>query len=378
MNVLCSDRPKPLLPFAAGLRVIDFSLNNCVNSGIKNMNVLADYRREPMIDYLVRWARTNTRGINFRVSYPGRGSYCGTADAIYQNLDYLRAAGSENVLILAGDHIYKMDYRRMLAFHEISRADVTIGVVSVPHRDCSRFGIVKVDSCNRVTDFAEKPAVPKSNLASMGIYIFNTRALMQRLIEDSKNHDSLHDFGHNIIPGLMEGHRVFAFKFGGYWRDVGTAESYHEANMDILGQFSPVRMEKSWPILSVNGREIGLKNWNSGNISRSLFSAGCVMKGKVANSLLGPNVVVDSGAVVRNSIIMANTFIGRNSIVNNCIMDEEVFTGESCHIGTGDRLVILGKRRIIQSNSRIPCQPEMQEAERRISQESVPSLAMAY
>jgi glucose-1-phosphate adenylyltransferase len=243
-------------------------------------------------------------------------------------------------------------------------------VVPVPIKECRRFGVVTMNAESRVTGFAEKPAVPASNLASMGIYIFSARVLADCLVEDSRDRGSVHDFGHSIIPKLVKNNRVFAFKYDRYWRDIGTAGAYHAANMDILRQSSPLALDKSWPVVSAGTNDFPARVFNSGNISRSLLSPGCIIKGKVINSLLAPGVVVDNNAVVRNSVIMANTFVGRNTVIDRCILDEEVTTGESCRIGKAssyiyDDIIVLDKRSVVRSYCSIPRDPAATEVPER-------------
>jgi glucose-1-phosphate adenylyltransferase len=358
MDILCCERPKPTLPFAGGLRVIDFTLSNCVHSGITNFAALVDYQRHSMADYLRQWALTNAYRSVFYILEPNNGSYKGTADAVYQHLDYLKRYNPEAVLVLAGDHIYRMDYRKMLAFHEQVGADVTVGVVSVPIEEAHRFGIVTIDSDHRIIDFVEKPIAPPSNLVSMGIYIFNPHMLAEYLIEDSTHKDSPHDFGRVIIPKMVRRNRVFAYQFNGYWQDIGSVEAYYETNMEVIGEPPSLTLDGSWPILTKSNSTLHSEPPQRDCIKRNIISAGCVIKGDVENSILSPGVVIKEHAMVRNSVLMANTTIDSYSMVNHSILDEGVEVGKFCHIGFGTKsivkngnITVVGKEAKIQPYS---------------------------
>lgn len=340
MDILCRGRAKPALPFAGRFRVIDFSLSNCVNSGIHDIAVLADYERRPMADYLgagASWG-LGQRG-NFQVLEPKSGSYKGTADAIYQNLWYLDKGAAELILVLAADHVYKMDYRKMLASHERVGADVTVGVISVPIEEAHRFGIVTVNAEGRIIEFIEKPRIPASSLASMGIYVFNRGILTERLIEDAAQPSSPHDFGHAVIPKMVKQDKVFAYKFDGYWQDIGTVESYYAANMELTRQMPSFSLNGSWPVFTKENGSLAPEISELTIVKHSLISPGCVIKGEVERSVLSPGVRVEEEAVVRDSAIMANTTIGKHSVVDRCILDEEVNIGKFCYIGFGASLI---------------------------------------
>ncbi len=334
MDILCQGRAKPSLPFAGSFRVIDFALTNCVRSGIKDIAVLTDYQRSGMGNYLNAWWLANGDKRNLHILDPEIGSYKGTADAIYQNIGHLQKIGAHSTLVLAADHVYKMDYGKMLAFHQKVDADVTVGVVSVPIDQAHRFGIVKTSPEGRVIEFVEKPKTPKSNLVSMGIYIFSSRTLLDRLAEDAADSSSPHDFGHAIIPSMVSRDRVFAYKFNDYWRDIGTVEAYYQANMELIRQPLTFSMNTQWSILTQNhGSLPPPKVCGQGTVTDSLVSPGCVIKGEVRNSILSPGVRIEEKAIVRNSVIMANTVIGDHSVVNNSILDEGVGVGKFCYIG---------------------------------------------
>ncbi|MBI4188033.1 MAG: NTP transferase domain-containing protein [Chloroflexi bacterium] len=350
MEMLCHVRPKPVLPFAGKFKVIDFSLSNCIYSKINDIAVLADYERSQMTDYLRQWHLMNANSTNFHVLEPRAGSYSGTADAVYQNLDYLDKGKIDAVVVLAGDHVYKLDYRKMLAFHQEVNADVTVGVVPVPIEQAYRFGMVTIDADGRILDFLEKSPVAQSNLASMGIYVFNRKFLAECLTEDAADMASRHDFGYSILPRMVRQDRVFAYQFDGYWQDIGTMEAYYQANMELTKEQPCLSLNGSSPILT---QEQGLSLPCIGKgaiIKNSLVSPGCVIKGRVENSVLSPEVWVDEQAVVRNSVIMGKTFIGRYSVVDHSVVDEGVKIGEYGYIGFGSDLnwdhsniTVLGK-----------------------------------
>ncbi len=243
-----------------------------------------------------------------------------------------------------------MDYRQMLAFHEQVNADVTMGVVSVPIERAHRFGTVTADTEGRIVDFVEKPRIPQSNLVSMGIYVFNKEVLAQRLIEDAAQPGSSHDFGYAIIPRMVNGDKVLAYKFNGFWQDIGTTEAYYEASMELIRQRPSFSLNGGWPVFTEYDSLPPPKRTRQGSIENSLVSPGCVIKGHVENSILSPGVHIEEQAVVRNSVIMTNVFVGYHSVVDRCILDEGVNIGKLCHIGFGDTLIpgnwditVLGK-----------------------------------
>jgi glucose-1-phosphate adenylyltransferase len=335
MDILCFRRPKPALPFAGNFRVIDFSLSNCVHSWIREIGVLVDYQRKAMAEYLGEWHTLNGETTRLRVLPPTRGSYLGTADAVYQNLKYLESQDADTVLVLAGDHVYKMDYRRLIDFHRMLNADVTVGVTRVPAREAHRFGTVAIDAESRIREFVEKPSRPKGDLASMGIYAFKKDLLMRRLSEDAAEASSPHDFGYAILPRMVQQDKVCAYEFEGYWQDIGTMKAYYEANMELLEEHPGYSLDSDWPIFCespvlpahVRGRE--------GNITNSLISPGCVINGTVENSVLSPGVRVEEEAVVKDSILMPRVTIGYHSVVNGCILEEGAHVGRFCYIGFG-------------------------------------------
>jgi glucose-1-phosphate adenylyltransferase len=350
MDILCHIRPKPALPFAGRFRVIDFSLSNCIHSQISDIAVLTDYQRSYMADYIRQWHRFNANSTNCHVLEPASGSYLGTADAVYQNLNYFNKRNVDAVLVLAGDHVYKLDYRKMLAFHREVNADVTVGVIPVPIEETHRFGTVTLNASRRITDFSEKSPISQSNLVSMGIYVFNKRVLAERLIEDAGDQTSRHDFGYSLLPDMVKRDRVFAYRFQGYWQDIGTVEAYYEANMELTKEQPCFSLNSTMPVMTQEQHLSPPYISGQASITNSLVSPGCVVKGRVENSILSPQVWVDEQAMVRNSVIMGRTFIGRHSVVDCCVLDEGVKISDYCYLGFGSGLIpgncditVLGK-----------------------------------
>jgi glucose-1-phosphate adenylyltransferase len=301
---------------------------------------------------------------------PGLTSYSGTADAVYRNINHIHNHDGDLVVILAGDHIYKMDYRDMIAFHRSSGADVTVGVNPVPLEEAHRFGIVTVNKEGMITNFVEKPRIPLSNLVSMGIYIFNKQTLLNQLIEDAENVDSPHDFGHAVIPEMVRRGNVFAYEFKDYWRDIGNPQAYYLTHMELLESGKIIHKDDEWPIFTV-GYNLILPSTNdnrSGNIVNSLVSPGCVVKGRIKNSILSPGVRIDEGSEIRDSILMDNTRIGDNSVVDRSILDEKVTVGPFAYLGSdkettsgnNPEITLLGYNVVvpshitIQQNCKIP------------------------
>lgn len=350
LSILSEKRAKPAVPFAGKYRIIDFALSNCVNSGIYDVAVLTQYRPHSLHDHIgigKPWDLDRRHGgIRLLQPYIGRHEsdwYQGTADAVYQNLNFILEASCEYVLILAGDHIYRMDYRPMLTFHQQHNADVTLGGVVVPLEEGHRFGILETDASGRVVSFEEKPAKPRGTLGSMGIYVFGRDTLARVLMRDSRLPDtgdeaSQHDFGRNIIPSMVaRGERVFAYPFTGYWQDVGTVHSYWETHMGLLDDRPAFDLyDPSWVIHTRSEERPPAHAFSGAAITRSLISHGCLVKGQVDHSVLSPGVVVEEGAVVRDSIVLFDTVIGAGSVIDHAILDKEVKVGKDCVIGYGD------------------------------------------
>jgi glucose-1-phosphate adenylyltransferase len=328
MASMCRHRAKPILPFGGGMRVIDFTLSNCLNSGIKNMLVLVDYRRGGVAEYIADWRRANSAEKGMKILEPEEKGFDGTADAVRRNLDVIKEYAPDAVLVLAADHIYRMDYREMIESHLRSQADVSVAVKQVPFGQASRFGVVTVDGVGRITGFIEKPAEPRGNLVSMGVYIFNTRTLLKYL--EKERYD---DFGHDLIPSIIGSERVMAYKYDGYWQDIGTIGSYYIANMDLLRNPPKIGLNGNWPILTGGPLVRTAPVVNSINIYNSMCGPDCVIEGRVKNSILAGNVHVKPHAVVMNSILLSNAAVAEYSLIDHCILDEDVRVEKFCYLG---------------------------------------------
>jgi glucose-1-phosphate adenylyltransferase len=343
LGVLTKSMAKPAVPFGGKYRIIDFPLSNCVNSDIDTVGVLTQYEPLALNSYLGSgqpWDLDRMNGGVFVLPPYVSGSegqwYSGTANAVYQNLPFIDQFDPEYVLILSGDHIYKMDYAKMLRFHVEKNADATIAVLTVPMDEASRFGIMNTDEYARITEFEEKPKQPKSNKASMGIYIFNWRILRPYLVNDDKDNSSSHDFGKNIIPDLLRaGANLYAYDFKGYWKDVGTLKSLWEANMDLLGQRPEFRLaDKDWRIYSKSPAMPPHYLGELADVTDSIVSEGCVVYGNVKHSVLFTGVHVAKGAYIRDSIVMPGAVIGENAIINKAIIGEGAVISPGAVIGS--------------------------------------------
>lgn len=344
LSVLANKRAKPAVPFAGKYRIIDFPLSNCVNSGIYTVGVVTQYRPRSLQDHIRNGAPWDLDRLNGGVwmlqPYQGRLDsdwYEGTADAIYQNLDFVRNARADYVLILSGDHVYKMDYSILTSFHQEKRADVTVATLKVSLEEASRFGIVQTDANYRVINFQEKPKEPKGTLASMGIYIFNYDTLVKVLKEDAKDPTSSRDFGKDIFPKMVaNNYRVFAFPYADYWVDVGTIQSYWEAHMDLLADTPPIDLlDREWVIHTRSEERPPVNIRTGATVNHSLITDGCVVEGSVEYSVLSPGVRVRRGAVVRYSIVMTDAVIEPGAMVDRCIIDKNVVVGRGACVGYG-------------------------------------------
>ena len=345
LGILAVERTKPAIPFAGKYRIIDFSLSNCVNSGIYNVAVLPQYQPRSLSDHIgigMPWGLSGPDS-KIQLLHPylareeGRDWYQGTADAVYQNLQYIDEQGVDLVLILSGDHVYKMDYVDMFKFHEKNQADVTLAVTRLPSEELQEFGTVTVDENGQVIGFQEKVKEPKSDLVSMGVYIFRKDILRQMLEEDAERRSSTHDFGRNIFPQMMGNYRIFAYNFEGYWRDVGSVRSYWKANMKLIEMPPSITFSADWPIRTPEDEKRPPAIISQrGDVVNSMISNGCVIEGRVENSILSPGVKVAGNAVVKQSVIMSDTFIGRESIIDYSILDKEVVIEAGCYLGFGD------------------------------------------
>lgn len=343
LGVLTAKVAKPAVAFGGKYRIIDFPLSNCINSGIDTVGVLTQYqplRLNTHIGIGIPWdLDRNVGGVTVLPPYERSTNsewYTGTANAIYQNLDYMEMYNPEYVLILSGDHIYKMDYEIMLDYHKASGADVTIAAMPVPLEEASRFGILITDDDNKITEFEEKPANPRSNLASMGIYIFSWKTLKEALIKmkDQKGCD----FGKHIIPYCFEnGKNLFAYEYNGYWKDVGTLSSYWEANMELIDIVPEFNLyEELWKIYTRADALPPQYISATARIDRSIIGEACEIYGTVRNSVIGSGVVIEEGAEVVDSIIMQNTVIGKDVKIYKAIIAENVQIEEGCRIGIGE------------------------------------------
>ncbi len=342
LYVLTQNIAKPAVPYGGKYRIIDFPLSNCINSGIDTVGVLTQYQPLELNDYIGSgqpWDLDRmSGGVHVLPPYQkstGSDWYKGTANAIYQNLHFIDRYNPEYVLILSGDHIYKMDYSEMLEEHKKNNADCTIAVLEVPMEEASRFGIMNADEDGKIYEFEEKPAHPKSNLASMGIYIFNWSKLKSYLIEDEKDPNSSKDFGKNIIPKMLGNEeRMFAYRFDGYWKDVGTIDSLWEANMDLLDPKVPLELyDPNWKIYSRNPVMPPHYISKEAVVQNSMITEGCEIFGNVDFSVLSSGVIVEPGAVVRDSILMSGTVVKSGAVVEYAIIAENVTIGENAVIG---------------------------------------------
>ena len=356
LGVLTADVAKPAVAFGGKYRIIDFPLSNCINSGIDTVGVLTQYqplRLNTHIGIGIPWdLDRNVGGVTVLPPYEKSSNsewYTGTANAIYQNLEYMEQYNPDYVLILSGDHIYKMDYKIMLDYHKANNADITIAAMPVPMEEASRFGIVVTDEDNRITEFEEKPTQPKSNLASMGIYIFSWKVLKEALIKLKDQNEC--DFGKHVIPYCFENNkRIFAYEYNGYWKDVGTLSSYWEANMELIDIIPVFNLyEEFWKIYTrtdtIPPQYIG----ENAYIEKSIIGDGTEIYGKVYNSVIGAGVVIEEGTVVRDSIIMNNSVIGKDSIVTKSIIAEDVQIGSHVELGAGEEAENVFKPKIYNS-----------------------------
>ena len=373
LGVLTAKVAKPAVAFGGKYRIIDFPLSNCINSGIDTVGVLTQYqplRLNTHIGIGIPWdLDRNVGGVTVLPPYEKSTSsewYTGTANAIYQNLDYMETYNPDYVLILSGDHIYKMDYEVMLDFHKENNADVTIAAMPVPIEEASRFGIVITDSENKIEDFEEKPKNPRSNLASMGIYIFSWPVLRDALKELSSQPNC--DFGKHIIPYCHQNHkRLFAYEYNGYWKDVGTLSSYWEANMELIDIIPEFNLyEEFWKIYTNSGSLPPQYVSENSVVERSIICNGADIYGEVHNSIIGAGVTVGKGTVIRDSIVMSDTKFGENCVVDKAIIAEDVVIGDNVTLGIGSDvpnkmrpdiynsgLVTIGEKTVIPSDVQI-------------------------
>ena len=357
LGVLTKQTAKPAVPFGGKYRIIDFALSNCANSGIKNIGVVTQYQPLELNEHIGKgaaWGLTSRSGgatiLQPYSSSDGEKWFKGTANAIYQNISYIDSLDPKYVLILSGDHIYKMDYAAMLEDHIKNKASLTVGVIPVPMKEASRFGIMNTDQNGRIIEFEEKPALPKSNLASMGIYIFNWDTLRRYLVEDQAKNREMEDFGKNVIPAyLSNAENCFAYSFEGYWKDVGTIESLWEANMEFLDPEHPLNIsEDTWRIYTSNPVTPPQFLTEDAQVKHSLVVDGCYIAGQVDNSLLSRDVKVGPNSQVDHSVVMSSATIGKGCRVEYAIIGEQAVIADGASvIGTPDQIATVGYAEVV-------------------------------
>lgn len=367
LGILTAKRTKPAVPFAGKYRIIDFPLSNCVNSGIFDVMILAQYRPHSLIEHIGAggpWDlnRDFTGGVRMYTPYKARGAsdwYLGTADAVQQNFRFIKSGDPDLILVLSGDHIYEMNYDAMIAFHTDHDADLTMATIRVPMTEASRFGIVDIGDEYRVQEFVEKPSQPPSNLANMGVYLFNREILDRLLWEDHNNPESTHDFGKDILPLMVRrGNRVHSFPFTGYWVDVGTVESYWQAHMDLLKEPASINLnDRSWIIHTRTEERPPARVARGATVNDSMITHGCIIENGavVERSVLSPGVRVEAGAVIRESVILTDTEIKASAAIECAIIDKKVVIGENTSIGArysgeGHPITMIGKNSTLTSN----------------------------
>ncbi|MGC8777820.1 MAG: glucose-1-phosphate adenylyltransferase [Candidatus Caldatribacteriaceae bacterium] len=370
LDILSEKRAKPAVPFGGKYRIIDFCLSNCVHSDIYCIGVLTQYNPRSLNDHIrtgKAWDLDRVKGGIFLlqpyISDVLTNWYRGTADAIYQNLNFISERDPELVLILSGDHIYKMDYRVLIDFHRKNKADLTISVIEVPWEEAHRFGVLSVSEGDRVVDFEEKPARPRSNLASMGIYVFHREVLEEEVRKESQREQTSFDFGKDVIPRMIGNRRVFAFRFHGYWKDVGTLDAYWEANMELLKPNPPIDLyEEKWPIYTPLEDRPPVKLGREAVVENSVLGSGTIVNGRVVNSILFNGVYVSEGAEIKDSIVMDDAVIEHKVFLDRVIVDKMVVIGREAFIGYGEDFtpnrkfpqMLQSGLTVIGKNTRIP------------------------
>ena len=347
LGILTMDKAKPAVAFGGKYRIIDFPMSNCVNSGVDTVGVLTQYQPLTLNAHIgigVPWDLDRVNGgVSILAPHMREGEigswYSGTANAIYQNIDYIDSCNPEYVLILSGDHIYKMDYAAMLKYHKENNADATIAVLEVPMEDASRFGIMNADENDKIYEFEEKPEHPKSNLASMGIYIFTWSNLRKALIEDEKIHPDS-DFGKHIIPKMLgENQSLYAYRFKDYWKDVGTIESYWAANMELIKTLPEFNLyEDFWKIYTKSDYQPPQYTGDNASIKTSIVSEGAQIYGSIEHCVISKNVTIEEGAVVKDSIIMEGCVIVKNAVLDRVIVDQNTVIGDNVKMGLWDNI----------------------------------------
>lgn len=356
LGKLTHNQAKPAVPFGGRYRIIDFTLSNCVNSGVKNIGVITQYQPLNLNAHIGNGASWGLDDLNAGVTIlqpysnnEGSKWFEGTAHAIYQNIGYIDQMDPEYILILSGDHIYKMDYEAMLDQHKETGASLTVAVIDVPWDEASRFGIMNTDDNNRIIDFEEKPAEPKSNHASMGIYIFNWKRLREVLVNSFTRNQDMVDFGKNVIPYyLKSGESVFAYNFKGYWKDVGTIDSLWHANMEFLDENNELNLQdRTWRIYSRNPIAPPQIIAETAEIKDAMIVDGSYIAGKVDHSILSANVRIQTGSVVTDSVIMPGAKIGKNVTIHRAIIGEGTVIGDDVVIDGTDEIAVIGNKEVV-------------------------------
>lgn len=356
LGKLTHNQAKPAVPFGGRYRIIDFTLSNCVNSGVKNIGVITQYQPLNLNAHIGNGASWGLDDLNVGVTIlqpysnnEGSKWFEGTAHAIYQNIGYIDQMDPEYILILSGDHIYKMDYEAMLDQHKETGASLTVAVIDVPWDEASRFGIMNTDDNNRIIDFEEKPAEPKSNHASMGIYIFNWKRLREVLVNSFTRNQDMVDFGKNVIPYyLKSGESVFAYNFKGYWKDVGTIDSLWHANMEFLDENNELNLQdRTWRIYSRNPIAPPQIIAETAEIKDAMIVDGSYIAGKVDHSILSANVRIQTGSVVTDSVIMPGAKIGKNVTIHRAIIGEGAVIGDDVVIDGTDEIAVIGNKEVV-------------------------------
>lgn len=356
LGKLTKNIAKPAVPFGGRYRIIDFTLSNCINSGIKNVGVVTQYQPLALNSHIGNGSSWGLDGIDSGVtilqpysSSDGEKWFEGTAHAIYQNISFIDQMDPQYVLILSGDHIYKMNYESMLDEHIANNASLTVAVIEVPLKEASRFGIMNTDENDRIIEFDEKPAEPKSNLASMGIYIFNWGRLRNVLLNSYSKDGQMLDFGKHVIPTYLEaGENVYAYRFDGYWKDVGTIDSLWEANMEFIRSENDLKMrDKSWRIFSKNTISPPHFITETASVKNSLIVDGCYVAGHVTDSILSTDVQVKAGSTIEQSVIMPGAKIGKNVTIKNAIIGENAIIGDNAMIFNEEEIEVIGYSEVI-------------------------------
>jgi glucose-1-phosphate adenylyltransferase len=350
---LTKKNAKPAVYFGGKYRIIDFALSNCVNSKIKKIGVITQYEPTPLNSYLGNGSHWGCDGSNYQLiilpphqKETGATWYQGTADAISQNMDFINHCKADHVLILSGDHIYKMDYTKMLDVHLKKKAELTIACINVPLEEASRFGIISVNEDGKLIDFVEKPKEPKSTLASMGVYIFSTEALKKYLALDYQTKRDEYDFGKHIIPLMIENKaEIYTYAFSGYWKDVGTLDSLWQANMDLIGssELDIHGQNSTWKIYSEDTMSKPQYIYSSGRVITSLINQGCQIAGTVSNSVLFNDVVVEEGAIVDQCVVFPNVVIKKDMILKKCIVAENTTINKNIDNSANNKVVLISR-----------------------------------